>query len=132
MSKKVEKKSVAKAKSPIYFRYEFSDEKGRLEGGDIFTFSSAANLKKMMEEVMKVAEGDGVTVSFTIGKEEQFFKFLHNLGLSQKEVENEMVDAVAIPFLGDDAAPKAKKSPSTQARTKKPKAAKSVKKSARK
>ena len=124
MKKAVAKKSCDQTKNQLYFRYEFSDEAGRPEGGDIFRFASMANLKKMMTEVIAVAESDGVCVSFTIGKGEQFFKLLNNLGLSQKEVENEMVDSTLIPFLGDEKAPKSQK---TAKSTKTAKAAKTTK-----
>jgi hypothetical protein len=85
------RKAVQKTKIPTFFRYEFSDETGRLEGGDIFEISSVAKVCKMMNEAIEVAENDGVTVSFTIGKGENFFKFLKNTGLNQKELDNEMV-----------------------------------------
>ena len=86
------KKTVQNAQSPIYFRYEFSDETGCPEGGDIFEYSSMAELQKMMSEVLAVAESDGVTVSFTVGQGDHFFSFLENSGLSKKEIENERVD----------------------------------------
>jgi hypothetical protein len=114
--------SKPQAKSPLYLRYEFSDETGELEGGDIFQFSSLLNLKKMMSEVLNVAQSDGVTVSFTIGQDDNFFHFLKNTGLSQKEVEQEMVDEGVVPFLADSKDSKPKRSPK--------KLAKSAKKSA--
>ncbi len=103
------KKKVLKTTSPTYFRYEFSDETGRPEGGDIFQFTTAKSLQKMLAEVIAVAENDGVTVSLTLGKDTNFFQFLKNVGLSQKEVEKEMVDPCIIPFLGDQKASKSKK-----------------------
>lgn len=102
------KKAVKKVQTPTYFRYEFSDEAGCPEGGDIFQFSSTAQLQKMMKEVLSVAQHDEVTVSLTVGKGEHFFKFLKNTGLSQKEVEAEMVDETMIPLLADKKTPKAK------------------------
>lgn len=92
MKKVAKKKSVQKAQSPVYFRYEFSDESGRPEGGDIFPFSSMKELKKMLSDVVSVAQEDGVTVSVTIGQDDHFFNYLKNTGLSQKEVDAEMVD----------------------------------------
>ena len=102
------KKSVKKTKSPIYFRYEFSDESGCPEGGDIFQFVSTVQLQKMMGKVLDVAQSDGVTVSFIIGQGDHFFSFLKNTGLTQKEVENEMVDPSVIPLSADKKAPKPK------------------------
>lgn len=102
------KKAVQKTKNTTYFRYEFSDEKGRPEGGDIFEFSSLAKLQKMLGEVVAVAQNDGVTVSLTIGQADHFFSFLKNSGLSQKEVENELVDSTMIPLLNNQKASKAK------------------------
>lgn len=96
------KKAIQKNKSPIYFRYEFSDETGCPEGGDIFQFSSTTELQKFMSEVIDVAESDGVIVSFMVGQGDHFFKFLKNSGLTQKEIEAEMVDPCLIPFLLDE------------------------------
>lgn len=103
------KKAVQKTHDPIYFRYEFSDETGRPEGGDIFHFSSLKELRKMLGEVIGVAQEDGVTVSFTIGQDEHFFKFLKNTGLSQKEIDKEMVDPSVNPFMVEKKAPKPKR-----------------------
>jgi hypothetical protein len=103
------KKSVQKTQTPIYFRYEFSDESGCPEGGDIFQFSSLKELQKMLGEVIGVAQEDGVTVSLTVGQDDLFFKFLKNTGLSQKEVEKEMVDSSISPFVAEKKAPKPKR-----------------------
>ncbi len=119
------KKAVQKTKSPLYFRYEFSDEKGRLEGGDIFEFSTVAKLQKLMSAVLDVAESDAVTVNLTIGKDDTFFKFLKNVGLTQKEINAEMVDASMLPALEETKAPKTKKAAASK---KAPKAKKATKK----
>ncbi len=103
------KKPVKTTRAPIYFRYEFSDETGRPEGGDIFQFSSLKELQKMLGEVIGVAQEDGVTVSLTIGQDDHFFKFLKNIGLSQKEVAKEMVAPAVIPFMAEKKAPKPKR-----------------------
>ena len=95
------KKAVQKTQAPIYLRYEFSDETGCPEGGDIFQFSSLKELQKLLGEVVGVAQEDGVTVSLTIGQADHFFKFLKNTGLSQKEVEKELVDRSINPFAAE-------------------------------
>lgn len=82
---------MKKAKSPIYFRYEFSDEAGLPEGGDIFKLSSMTQVQDMAEDILKVAHADGVTVNLTIGEEVPFFGFLKTVGMSRKEVEREIV-----------------------------------------
>ncbi len=102
------KKADKKVKSPVYFRYEFSDEAGRPEGGDIFQFSSTDKIQSMMEDVLQVAQSDGVTVAFTVGDEKSFFNFLKNTGISRKEAEKELVDLSAIPAYSEKPVKKAK------------------------
>jgi hypothetical protein len=103
------KKEVQMTQAPIYFRYEFSDETGCPEGGDIFQFSTLKELQKLLGEVIGVAQEDGVTVSFTIGQDDHFFKFLKNTGLSEKEVKKEMVDPSINPFVVEKKVPKPKR-----------------------
>ena len=79
-------------KTPIYFRYEFSDEAGRPEGGDIFQFTSLRELLEMTAKVIQVAKGDKVAVNFTIGEQEPFFGFLNDAGLTHDDLEAEMVE----------------------------------------
>jgi hypothetical protein len=81
---------MKKNKNTIYVRYEFSDEKGRLEGGDIFEFFSLKLAQEFMSEAAKIAYSDGVAVNFTIGEETPFFGFLKMVGISRKEAEAEM------------------------------------------
>jgi hypothetical protein len=83
---------MKKAKSPVYFRYEFSDEGGIPEGGDIFEFPSFKNALEMAAEIIKVAQGDQVAVNLTVGLEKPFFGYLGNSGLSRKAAEKEMVN----------------------------------------
>jgi hypothetical protein len=87
-----------KNKSTIYFRYEFSDETGRPEGGDVFQFGSLNKVQEMAAEILKVAQSDQVTVNLTIGTEGSFFGFLKNVGLSRQDVEKEMVQADMAPM----------------------------------
>lgn len=79
----------------IYLRYEFSDEMGHPEGGDIFQFSSPRELQKLMAQILKVAHADGVAVNFTIGEEMPFFGYMKNGGLSREDLSHEMVSNVA-------------------------------------
>lgn len=78
-------------KNTIYFRYEFSDESGRPEGGDVFQYTSLAQVQDMVTKVLKVANGDKVSVNLTIGVEKPFFGYLGKGGLNRKDVEKEMV-----------------------------------------
>ncbi len=86
---------MKKSKGSIYFRYEFSDETGTPEGADIFEFSNFAKAQAMAGEILKVAHGDQVAVSLTIGREKPFFKFLDSAGLSRKDAEMEFVNQKA-------------------------------------
>jgi hypothetical protein len=82
---------MKKTKSPIFFRYEFSDEAGVPEGGDVFQYATHAKVQAMVAEILKVAHSDQVTVNLTIGFEKPFFGFLKHSGLSRQDVEKEMV-----------------------------------------
>jgi hypothetical protein len=108
---------MKKAKSPIYFRYEFSDEIGHPEGGDIFEFPSFKNALEMAEEILKVAQGDKVAVNLTVGTEKPFFGYLANSGLSRKAAEKEMVNQELEPTLA-----KSKTTKTTKAKVAKKKA----------
>lgn len=89
---------MKKIKNPIFIRYEFSDEKGRLEGGDILQFSTVEQIQDFASEILEVSLGDKVTVNLTIGREVSFFGFLKSVGMSRKDAELEMVeDALDIP-----------------------------------
>lgn len=81
-----------KKKNSIYFRYEFSNEKGKPEGGDIFEFSSLKQVEEMITEVLKVAKLDGVAVNLTVGTEKPFVGFLKNAGMTRKDIDSERVD----------------------------------------
>ncbi|MEO5968995.1 MAG: hypothetical protein ABIQ95_03640 [Bdellovibrionia bacterium] len=87
---------MKKAKAPIYFRYEFSDEVGQPEGGDIFEFPSFKDALAMAADILKVAQGDKVAVNLTVGTEKPFFGYLGNSGLSRKAAEKEMVNQADI------------------------------------
>ncbi len=113
---------MKKAKSPVYFRYEFSDERGHPEGGDIFEFPSFKNALEMADEILKVAQGDKVAVNLTVGTEKPFFGYLGNSGLSRKAAEKEMVKQETAPLpakakagkSAKTAAPAKKKAPATK------------------
>jgi|GEM_PF-2922528 len=108
---------MKKNKGSIYFRYEFSDEQGHPEGGDIMEFASVKKAQEMANEILSVANSDQVTVNLTIGREKPFFGFLKTAGLSRKDLAHEMVNMTILP---------------TKNSAKKKSTAKSVKKSAKK
>ncbi|MBC7386375.1 MAG: hypothetical protein H7301_09485 [Cryobacterium sp.] len=93
----------------VYLRYEFSNEKGKLEGGDIFQLASSKEAGKMAAEIFKVALGDGVAVNVTIGTEVPFMGFLKNVGLDKKHIESEMVTDDSEPVANAKKKPSAKK-----------------------
>ena len=85
---------MAKAKNKsVFFRYEFSDEKGKPEGGDIFEFSSLKQIEEMISEVLKVAKQDGVAVNLTVGIDKPFSGFLKNAGMSKKDIDLEKIES---------------------------------------
>ena len=86
---------MKKAKNTIYFRYEFSDEAGLPEGGDIFQLNSMKELQEMTAEILKVAHSDNVAVNLTIGEELPFFGFLKTAGMTKQDIEKELVDQSA-------------------------------------
>lgn len=83
---------MKKSKKSTYLRYEFTNKKGALEGGDIFSFATTAEAKAMITKILKVAHSDQVTVNLTIGPKASFFGFLKNVGMTQKDLDHEMVD----------------------------------------
>jgi len=87
---------MKKSKKSIYVRYEFSNEAGRPEGGDVLKFSSLKDIQEMTADILKVAQTDNVTVNLTIGQEIPFFGFLKKVGMSRKTVEKEMIDLDAV------------------------------------
>jgi hypothetical protein len=95
-------------KSPIFFRYEFSDEAGRPEGGDVFKYATQSKVQAMVAEILKVAHSDQVTVNLTIGFEKPFFGFLKNSGLNRQDVEKEMVKSEIVLASATATAPKTK------------------------
>ena len=109
---------MKKPKSPIYFRYEFSDEAGLPEGGDVFQFASMTDVEEMTQKILKVAKSDQVAVNLTIGHEGPFFGFLDKVGMSRKDVEEEMADLALAPVGSQKKSPKkksAKKAPAKKA-----------------
>ena len=90
-------KTSKTSKASTFFRYEFSDESGRREGGDIFEFATLAEVQSMTAEILKVAQSDKVAVNLTIGGEGPFFGFLKNVGMSRKDAEKEFVDRDLAP-----------------------------------
>lgn len=117
---------MKKAKKSVYLRYEFSDEKGKLEGGDIFELASVREAQNMATEIFKVALADGVAVNVTIGVEAPFMGFLKNVGLNVKHIQAEMVTDDSAPIAAKPAkgakakpAKKAKKKAAPRAKAKK-------------
>jgi hypothetical protein len=88
---------MKKTKNSVYLRYEFTNEAGKLEGGDIFEFSTLSEAEGMSTEILKVAHSDGVAVNVTIGAKKAFFGFLKNVGMTSKDVKNEMVEQAFVP-----------------------------------
>ena len=81
-----------KNKSPIYIRYEFSDEAGRPEGADILEIASMKKVQDLAVEILKVAHSDGVSVNITVGEKKPFFAYLKDSGISVAAAEKEMID----------------------------------------
>jgi hypothetical protein len=118
---------MKKLKTTVYVRYEFSNEAGHPEGGDILKFSSVKDVQDFTSEILAVANGDEVTVNLTVGTEKPFFGFLKAAGMNREDAEKEMVnqDEFALP------SEKKTKKVSKKA-TKKPAAKKAVAKKAKK
>jgi hypothetical protein len=87
---------MKKAKKSIYLRYEFTNEKGKMEGGDIFEYSTLNQAQSMINEILKVTLSDGVAVNITLGEEKPFMGFLTNVGLTQDQIEAEKVDLKSV------------------------------------
>jgi hypothetical protein len=114
---------MKKPSRSVYIRYEFSNEAGKPEGGDIFEFASLGEVQEMVSQILKVTQGDGVAVNITVGTEKPFFGMLKSGGLERADVALEMVPASLAPV---KSAAKAKEKPA------KKKPATSKKKSSRK
>lgn len=88
---------MKKAKNSIYLRYEFTNEKGKMEGGDIFEYSTLSQAQAMISEILKVTLSDGVAVNITLGQAKPFMGFLTNVGLTQEQIDAEKVDLKSLP-----------------------------------
>lgn len=82
---------MTKTKKSVFLRYEFSDEKGQLEGGDIFEFPSNHDALAMTNDILKVAHQDGVSVHITVGPEKPFHGLLGSYGMTAKQIAEEKV-----------------------------------------
>ena len=97
------------SKKPIYIRYEFSNEAGRPEGGDILTFNTLGAAQAFIAEAFEVSLGDDVTVNLTAGRDKSFFGFLKSAGIDRKSAEEEIVTLVSEAPMKKKAPAKAKK-----------------------
>jgi hypothetical protein len=88
---------MKKTKKAICLRYEFTNEKGVREGGDIFEYSSLKQAEAMIGEILKVTLSDDVAVNITLGATKPFVGFLKNVGLTQDQIDAEKVDPSAAP-----------------------------------
>ena len=93
------RRSDEKSKNSIYIRYEFSDESGTPEGGDILCFSSMKEIQDFTSEILAVAHGDQVSAAATIGREKPFMGFLSSVGVSKKNIEKERRSARRLKLL---------------------------------
>jgi hypothetical protein len=112
---------MKKAKKSIYLRYEFTNEKGMREGGDIFEYSTLNQAQSMISEILKVTLSDGVAVNITLGEDKPFMGFLKGAGLTQEQIDAEKVDFAAVSETKKKAAPKAAKKSSKKSSSKKSK-----------
>ncbi len=106
------------SKNTVFLRYEFTNESGRPEGGDIFEFTTLGEVQDMVGQILKVAQSDSVTVNLTIGAEKPFFGFLKAVGMSRKDAELEMVPAELAP-VASKSKPKSKSKPAAKKKAKK-------------
>jgi hypothetical protein len=83
---------MKKTKASVFVRYEFSDESGQPEGGDILELASMKKAQEMAHEILSVAHSDGVAVNLTIGENLPMFGYLKNKGMTRKDIDSEMVD----------------------------------------
>jgi|GEM_PF-3494362 len=67
---------MKQTKKSVFLRYEFSNEAGQLEGGDIFEFPSNREAIAMSADILKIASQDGVAVHITVGAEKPFYGLL--------------------------------------------------------
>lgn len=86
---------MKKTKKSVCLRYEFTNEKGIREGGDIFEYSTPKQAESMISEILKVTLSDGVAVNITFGETKPFVGFLKDIGLSQEQIDAEKVDLAA-------------------------------------
>ncbi len=84
---------MKKMKKPVFLRYEFSNETGSLEGGDIFTLASNREASVMTSKILKVANEDGVAVHITTGFEKPFYGLLKSYGMTSAQIDAEKVTA---------------------------------------
>jgi hypothetical protein len=110
---------MKKAKKSIYLRYEFTNEKGLREGGDIFEYSTLNQAQSMISEILKVTLSDGVAVNITLGESKPFMGFLKGAGLTQEQIDAEKVDLAAISTPKQKAGQKQAKKASKKASKKK-------------
>lgn len=82
---------MKKTKKSVYLRYEFSNESGGLEGGDIFEFPSNREALAMTSDILKVANQDGVAVHITVGPANPFHGLLKNYGMTAAQISAEKV-----------------------------------------
>lgn len=97
---------MKKTKKSICLRYEFTNEKGVREGGDIFEYSTLKQAEAMISEILKVTLSDGVAVNITFGETKPFVGFLKDIGLTQAQVDAEKVDLAATSAPKKKTAPK--------------------------
>ena len=97
---------MKQTKASIFLRYEFSNESGQLEGGDIFEFPSNREALAMTSDILKVANQDGVSVHITVGPEKPFHGLLKNYGMTVAQIAAERV---ALPAAKTSAKKSAKK-----------------------
>ncbi|MFL5814166.1 MAG: hypothetical protein ACJ763_11365 [Bdellovibrionia bacterium] len=109
---------MKKAKKSIYLRYEFTNEKGMREGGDIFEYSTLTQAQEMISEILKVTLSDGVAVNVTLGESKPFMGFLKGAGLTQEQIDAEKVDFNAVSA-SEKAGKTTKKKPAAKKATKK-------------
>ena len=85
--------AMKQTKKSVFLRYEFSNEAGQLEGGDIFEFPSNREAIAMSADILKIASQDGVAVHITVGAEKPFYGLLKNYGMTAAQIDAEKVPA---------------------------------------
>jgi hypothetical protein len=86
---------MIKTKKSVFLRYEFTNEAGQLEGGDIFELPSIREANAMSVDILKVANQDGVAAHITVGFEAPFYGLLRNYGMTDAQINAEKVTAPA-------------------------------------